>query len=203
MGGPKFRAFFSLSRRKFHSFFSLFVEFWWCLKRRGAQMCTLMITEARCECRRGLDVRGQHSHFGSSHFLLRIHFASAGGECLCFVVVLLHPVSDVASCQVPDGWLQLLRGPRPPSVKMVQGNPTVQERLSVTFQTQSGWKAVCRRATPSSSHEQAARANGRGCGWGDREVEGSDRSIGRFDGTRESTQGSPSSCPSTCFGASS
>ena len=30
-----------------------------------------------------------------------------------------------------------------------------------------------------------------------------DRSIGRFDGARESTQGRPSSCPSTCFGASS
>ena len=79
---------------------------------------------------------------------------------------------------------------------MVQGNPTVQERsVSFTFQTQSGWRAVCRRATTSSSHEQGARACGCGCGWGDREVEGSGRSFGRFDGIRESTQARASVCP--------
>ena len=87
--------------------------------------------------------------------------------------------------------------------KMVQGNTTVQERSFVTFQTQSGWRAAFRRATTSSSHEQASRASGRRCSWGDREVEGSDRSIGRFDCSRESTQRSPSSCPSTCVGSSS
>ena len=43
VGGPKFRAFFPLFPPQF-SFFSLswglFVEFWWCLKRRGREMCT-------------------------------------------------------------------------------------------------------------------------------------------------------------------
>ena len=42
-GGPKFRAFFSLPPEiSFYllSLGGLLVEFWWCLKRRGAQMCT-------------------------------------------------------------------------------------------------------------------------------------------------------------------
>ena len=43
----------------------------------------------------------------------------------------------------------------------VQGNATVQERSFVTFQTQSGWRAVFWRASTSSSHEQATRASGR------------------------------------------
>ena len=51
-GGPKISRFFSLSRRKI-SFFSslsggLLVEFWWCLKRRGAQMCTFGVLGLSC-----------------------------------------------------------------------------------------------------------------------------------------------------------
>ena len=43
VGGPKFRAFFTVPPQ--NSFFpslsgGLLVEFCWCLKRRGAQMCT-------------------------------------------------------------------------------------------------------------------------------------------------------------------
>ena len=52
VGGPKFRAFFSLSRHKFRSFLlsgGLLVEFWWCLKRRGAQMCTFGVLRLSCE----------------------------------------------------------------------------------------------------------------------------------------------------------
>ena len=52
VGGPKFRAFFALSYRKFHSLFSfwgLLVEFWWCLKRRDAQMCTFGVLWLSCE----------------------------------------------------------------------------------------------------------------------------------------------------------
>ena len=52
-GGPKFRAFFSLSRRKIRSFLpslgGLLVEFWWCLKRGGAQMCTFGVLWLSCE----------------------------------------------------------------------------------------------------------------------------------------------------------
>ena len=43
--------------------------------------------------------------------------------------------------QVPNGWLQVLRA-----------------ETMVTFYTQSGWRAAFRRATTSSSHEQASRA---------------------------------------------
>ena len=49
--------------------------------------------------------------------------------------------------------------------EMVQGNATVQERSFVQFQTHSGWRAASRRATTSSSHEQASRASGHQCGW--------------------------------------
>ena len=50
VGGPKFRAFFSLSAAKLVlSSLSggLLVEFWWCLKRRGAQMCTFGLSGCR------------------------------------------------------------------------------------------------------------------------------------------------------------
>ena len=42
VGGPKFRAFLISPAAKFVLFFPLWgssAEFWWCLKRRGAQMC--------------------------------------------------------------------------------------------------------------------------------------------------------------------
>ena len=95
-----------------------------------------------------------------------------------------------------------MRGPRPPAVKWSKAIP--QSKSAVSPSRSRPCPAVSQFAgtTPSASHEQAARASGRGCGRGDREVEGSDRSIGRFDGARESTQGI-SSCASTCFGASS
>ena len=66
--GPKFRV-FSLSRHSFYSFFPfllvLFVEFWWCLKRQCAQMCTFRVLRLSCEtpagptrpCRRGVTTR--------------------------------------------------------------------------------------------------------------------------------------------------
>ena len=51
-GGPKFRAFFSLSRHNFLFFFPsllvFFVEFWWCLKRRCAQMCMFGVLGLSC-----------------------------------------------------------------------------------------------------------------------------------------------------------
>ena len=50
--GPKFRAFFSLSRHNFLPFFlslgGLLVEFWWCLKRKGPEMCTFGLSELLC-----------------------------------------------------------------------------------------------------------------------------------------------------------
>ena len=53
VGGPKFRAFF-FSLLPEISFFllslgGLLVEFWWCLKRRGAQMCALVVLWILCE----------------------------------------------------------------------------------------------------------------------------------------------------------
>ena len=52
-GGPKFRAFFFPLPPQ-NSFFSslsggLHVEFWWCLKRRGAHMCTFGVLRLPCE----------------------------------------------------------------------------------------------------------------------------------------------------------
>ena len=41
-GSPKFRAHSS-------SFFLVFVEFWWCLKRRDAQMCAFGVLWLSCE----------------------------------------------------------------------------------------------------------------------------------------------------------
>ena len=57
VGGPKFRAcFFSSPVGIFALFLSLslslgclLVEFWWCLKRRGAQMCTFGVLWLSCE----------------------------------------------------------------------------------------------------------------------------------------------------------
>ena len=52
-GVPKISRFFSLSRHSFHSVFPLsdgpFVDFWWCLKPRGAQMCTFGVLWLSCE----------------------------------------------------------------------------------------------------------------------------------------------------------
>ena len=52
VGAQNFALFFSLSRHSF-SFFSpsllvFFVEFWWCLKRWGAQMCTFGVLGLSC-----------------------------------------------------------------------------------------------------------------------------------------------------------
>ena len=51
-GDPKFRAFFSLFHRKIRSFSSLsgglYVEFWWCLKRQGPEMCTFGVLGLSC-----------------------------------------------------------------------------------------------------------------------------------------------------------
>ena len=51
-GGPKISRFFSSPTGKFVLFFPLcgclFVEFWWCLKRRGAQMCTFGVLGLSC-----------------------------------------------------------------------------------------------------------------------------------------------------------
>ena len=51
-GGPKFRAFFISPAAKFVLFFPLWgssVEFWWCLKRRDAQMCAVGVLWLFCE----------------------------------------------------------------------------------------------------------------------------------------------------------
>ena len=51
--GPKFRAFFFPLPLPFSLFLSLsgclLVEFWWCLKRRGSQMCTIGVLGLSCE----------------------------------------------------------------------------------------------------------------------------------------------------------
>ena len=65
VGGLKFRAFFPLPPQ--NSFFSslsggLLVEFWWCLKRRGAQMCTFGVLWLSCEA------PAQQTRFGQSRF---------------------------------------------------------------------------------------------------------------------------------------
>ena len=52
---PKFRACFTLSRRKIRSFLpsgGLLVEFWWCLKRRDPQMCTFGLSGCRVKPQR-------------------------------------------------------------------------------------------------------------------------------------------------------
>ena len=56
-GGPKISRFFSPLPPQ-NSFFSslsggLLVEFWWCLKRRGGQMCTFGVLWLSCEARSG------------------------------------------------------------------------------------------------------------------------------------------------------
>ena len=62
---PKFRVFFSLSRRKICSFLpSLLVEFWWCLKHRGAQMCTFRLSGCRVKPRRPGLVGPPERNFG-------------------------------------------------------------------------------------------------------------------------------------------
>ena len=52
-GGPKFRAYSSLSRPHVRSFLCLsgylLVEFWWCLRRRSPQMCTFGVLGLSCE----------------------------------------------------------------------------------------------------------------------------------------------------------
>ena len=52
MGGPKFRAFFSFLPPQFFFLLSLswglFVEFCWCLKRRGPEMCTFGVLGLSC-----------------------------------------------------------------------------------------------------------------------------------------------------------
>ena len=52
VGGPKFRAFSSLSRHRFTLSVSLWVsflvEFWWCLKCRGPEMCTFGVLGLSC-----------------------------------------------------------------------------------------------------------------------------------------------------------
>ena len=54
-GGPKFRAVFPLSRHSFHSSFFLgYVEFWWCLKRRGPEKCSFGVLGLSCASPGGL-----------------------------------------------------------------------------------------------------------------------------------------------------
>ena len=65
-GDPKFRVFFfSLSRHSFLFFFPsllvFFVEFWWCLKRRGAQMCTFGVLGLLCEAPAAPKPHGLHT----------------------------------------------------------------------------------------------------------------------------------------------
>ena len=49
MGGPKFRAFFFPLPLFLSLTMCLLVVFWWCLKRRGRQMCTLGVLGLSCE----------------------------------------------------------------------------------------------------------------------------------------------------------
>ena len=63
-GGPKIsRFFFSSPAARFVLFFPLWgllVEFWWCLKRRGAQMCTFGVLGLSCASPGGPSVAGSH-----------------------------------------------------------------------------------------------------------------------------------------------
>ena len=68
--GPKCRAFLSLSRRNFHSFFSLWgllVEFWLWLKRPGAQMCTFGLSGCRVKPRRLRGFTRQPENYKRAH----------------------------------------------------------------------------------------------------------------------------------------
>ena len=61
--GAKFRAFFPSPAAKFVIFSlsgCLLVEFWWCLKRRGGQMCTLGVLGLSCETRAAPRSRPKH-----------------------------------------------------------------------------------------------------------------------------------------------
>ena len=55
VGGPKFRAFFPSSATIFFLLslsWGPFVEFWWCLKRWGPEMCTFGLSDCRVKPRR-------------------------------------------------------------------------------------------------------------------------------------------------------
>ena len=74
VGGPKFRAFFSLSPPEMSFFLlslgGLLVEFWWCLKRRDAQMCTF-------------GVGGPERVFGSAEMGTSVETPAVGLYLIC------------------------------------------------------------------------------------------------------------------------
>ena len=100
--------------------------------------------------------------------------------------------------QVPDGWLQELRGPRPPSVKWSKAVPQSKSAASPSHSRPGpvGGPPPLRH-TSKPPEQVAADVVG--------EIERLKAAIPALgdSGARESTQGSPSSCPSTCFRASS
>ena len=66
--GPKISRFFSPLPPPLSFFLSLslglLVEFWWCLKRRGPQMCTFGVLELSCEAPAALKPPGFHFPWG-------------------------------------------------------------------------------------------------------------------------------------------
>ena len=103
-GRPKFRSFFALSHRKFHSLFSL-----WEFSRGilvGLKTGTLKC--ARLEFS-GCRVKPRKP------FWLKVLVAIALFHDSCKTVQM--PRKGWSAVQVPDGWLQVIRGPRPPSNK--------------------------------------------------------------------------------------
>ena len=63
------------------------------------------------------------SHFGSSHFMLEILVASAPGEFfVCFFCI--HHKTNFQLVEVQNRWLQIIRGPKPPSARWPQTKPS-------------------------------------------------------------------------------
>ena len=117
--------------------------------------------------------------------------------------------------QVPGTeWVQILRGPRPPSVKWPKAGQQQQRQTGGPSHPAKGQNVPIAKArvpptvgprahpTAIASGQQAVRKNFSGCGRGDPEVAGGDCSAGRLDSPRETSPGSPSSCPGTSFCAS-
>ena len=87
------------------------------------------------------------AHFGSSHFGSR-----AAQKSRLFSVLLISCKTDFGMVQseVPDGWLQVIRGPKPPSVRWPSKKPTEQPSRG------RGRVSVEIRCSPRRSHRGGA-----------------------------------------------
>ena len=110
------------------------------------------------------------SHFGSSHFLSNSALFARAPRLWFFRCLLrprqpwhLMPRKGWSTLEVPDGWLQVIRGPRPPAVqwpKAVRGQGQGQPKFSPHVQfRQPGvtttWQGVGQSAQPRGRVESA------------------------------------------------